>query len=175
MTQEADDRSEYYKRYYEDKKGDINARRKQRYDEDPDYRDRVLAASQKYREAQRVDNPRPRIKIPKYAQPLVKTTPDGGEVRLFSVGACARALKRSVQSISHWESKGVLPSTPYRDGRGHRYYTYEMITAIRDVIGDRSRVLERYGFLETIQERWEELGVPMGADSMDEAISRTSA
>lgn len=166
-----DDRSEYYKKYYKENRDDINAKRKARYHEDDEYRERVLSASQRYREANRMDSPR--IKIPRYAQPLVKLKPSGERVKLFSVGAFARALKRSVQSISHWEAKGILPPTPYRDSRGHRYYTYGMIAVVREVIGDRSRVLQSYGFLDKIQARWEELGVPMDAETMEEAVSRT--
>lgn len=163
-------RSEYFREYYSTNRGSINDKRKQRYHSDPAYRERVLESSRKYRDKNRVV---PKIRMPRFANPMVKKTGDGGEIQLFSVGAFGAFLSRSVQAISHWEKGGVLPPTPYRDSRGHRHYTTAMMAVVKEVVGDRRRLFPVEGIYERIEAGWKELGVPVGAKSMKSALART--
>jgi len=165
-----DGRSEYFKDYYAENRDVINRKRKRRYHTDPDYKGSVLMASQKYRDRHRKP---PKIRLPRYSSPMVEKAGDGGEVMLFSVGAFATFLTRSVQAITHWEKNSVLPETPYRDGRGHRFYTHPMMAKVKELVGDRRRLFPVAGIFEQIKAGWVELGVPMAASSMEEALKKT--
>lgn len=166
----AEGRSEYFRDYYESNRDDINRKRKRRYHTDPEYKKSVLMASQNYRDKHRSP---PKIKLPRYSAPTVEETGDGGEVMLFSVGAFARFLTRSVQAITHWEKGGVLPPTPYRDDRGHRFYTRPMMDTVKTIVGDRRRLYPVAGIYDEISRGWVAAGVPMSAKTLKEALSKT--
>ncbi len=163
----------YFQNYYEERKDGILAERKKRYATDPEYRDKVLRSSQEYRDNQRKE---PRVKMPRYQKPLVGTASDGAEVQLFSVGALAVFLGRSVQAINHWEKHDLIPRTPYRDDRGFRYFTHAMMVAIKDEVGTKKRLFPLDPQMQTkIRTKWTALGVPFDYDGDDpmEAIALT--
>jgi hypothetical protein len=163
----------YFEEYYKKNKDSVNAERRRKYHEDPSYRERVLKASRKYRKSQRDDEDR--VRLPRYQTPLSKEAGDGGSLQLFSVGAFAVYLGRSVQAITHWEKSGILPPTPYRDDRGFRYYTREMMDVVRSAVGTRRRLFPvDENMRSDILKKWRELGVPVNAKSMTSALSRTS-
>jgi hypothetical protein len=69
------------------------------------------------------------------ATPIIKTI-KGVETELFTVGALAMALEKTVVTIRFWEKKGFFPHAPYRlrskslNGNkvnGNRVYTRELI------------------------------------------------
>jgi hypothetical protein len=165
----------YFEEYYERNKADINRKRKKRYHTDPAYRDRVLKASQDYRENKRKEQA-PRTRVPRYQIPRVFEV-KGGTISLLSVGFFALRLGRSVQSINHWEKTEphpLLPVTPYRDSRGFRYYTVEMMDVVKKVIGGKRRLfpVDREMFYE-IKEGWKELGVPVNHKRLESALKAT--
>lgn len=163
-------RSDYFKEYYETNRSDINTKRMRRYHTDPEHKERVLKSSRRYRDKNRTA---PKIRIPRFSTPMVKEAGDGNEIKLFSVGAFAVFLSRSVQAISHWEKGRVLPHTPYRDGRGHRHYTPNMMYVVKEVVGDRRRLFPVAGIFDRIEAGWKELGIPVGAKNMVEALAKT--
>jgi hypothetical protein len=165
----------YFDKYYEEKKDDINRKRKDRYHNDPDYRKRVLKASRDYRDKKRREQG-PRVRMPRHQIPLVRRV-QGGEIQLFSVGFFALRLGRSVQSLNHWEKTEpypLLPVTPYRDERGFRYYTIEMMDVVKRVIGKKRRLfpVDRKMFHQ-IKKGWAELGVPVNRKSLESALEGT--
>lgn len=162
----------YFDEYYEKNKDKVNAERRRKYNEDPEYRDRVLQASRDYRRRQRDDEDR--VRLPRYQTPVIKEAGDGGKVQLFSVGAFASYLGRSVQAINHWEKSDILPPTPYRDGRGFRYYTKDMMEVVRQAVGAKRRLfpVDEDMRLNIVRE-WKELGVPVKARSMKSALAST--
>lgn len=164
----------YFKGYYDEKKDLILDARKKRYAEDPAYREKVLAASRNYRKSQRTET---RVKPRRYQKPISGTSADGTEVQLSSVGALAILLQRSVQAINHWQKRGLLPDTPYKDGRGFRFYTASMMEVIKEEIGSKRRLFPvNPDMPENIRQKWERSGVPMdyqGSD-IDEAIRLTT-
>lgn len=161
----------YFEKYYKENKGKINAARKKKYETDPAYRDRVLKASQEYRETHRSDD---RVRMPRYQNPIVEKAGDGGDVVLFSVGAMAVYLDRSVQAINHWERAGILPPTPYRDERGFRYYTTDMMSAVLDSVGNKRRLFPVDPQMrENVLKAWKEFGVPVKSQSMKAALAST--
>lgn len=72
----------------------------------------------------------------------VKYVVKGVEPEFFYIGALAKALGCSVQSIRLWESQGLLPNTPYRaprtakpmaagrSNKGRRLWTRQQIEGI---------------------------------------------
>jgi len=174
---------EYYEGYYEEKKDDIAAKRKEKYENDSDYRQKVIDRSRKYREEQRQS--RPRARIPKHAKSKRYETGDGGTIDLFSVGSFALGVGRSVQCINHWEREGILPRTPYRQKQGSeenprwfRYYTREMAAAVRKVVGEKGR-LDPPIIPDKIRKKivalWKKQGVPVGCeDGLAAALQETT-
>lgn len=165
----------YFSKYYEENKAEINEKRRQRYEEDPEYKQRVLKSSREYRRRKRErDGGERKVRAPRFAKPLVVKTGDGGTIELYSVGFVARLLRRNVQTINHWEKAGVLPPTPYRDERGFRFYTIAMIGAIRDAVSHKRRLFPVDDSIrKAIESAWREQGVPTKAGSMKSAVKRT--
>jgi hypothetical protein len=69
------------------------------------------------------------------AEPIMKSL-GGKEVEVFTIGALAKALEKSIISIRSWEKKGYIPQAPYRlrskslNGQkvgGNRVYTRALI------------------------------------------------
>ena len=79
----------------------------------------------------------------------------GVEQEFFYIGALAKALGYSVQSIRLWESQGLLPNTPYRSPRtkkpiaggkstkGKRLWTREQINGILSLAKKHRVILNR--------------------------------
>lgn len=149
----------YFEQYYDENRDSINEKRRKKYQEDPEYRDRVLKASRDYRERQRRE---PRVRMPRFQKPITYTAGDGSEVQLFSVGAFAAFLARSVQAINHWEKSGILPRTPYRNSRGFRCYTRSMMEIVRQQVGGKRRLFPvDPNMYANIMAAWEAQGVPV--------------
>lgn len=164
----------YFDKYYEENKDKVNDTRRKKYANDEAYRDRVLQASRDYRKRQRDDGDR--VRLPRYQKPVLMETGDGGTVQLFSVGAFASFLSRSVQAINHWEkaTPQILPSTPYKDTRGFRYYTREMMEVVRDAVGSKRRLFPvDPNMRKNILSGWKDLGVPVHVKTMKSALAAT--
>lgn len=154
----------YYEQWYKENRDEVAKKRKQRYESDPDYREMVLERSAKYRERQREVT---QVRVPRHHKPrMFQREGDEKKVPLYSIGAFASYINRSVQSINHWESNGLLPRTPYRVGkRGFRYYSAEMMEVVRRVVGNKRRLFPvDVGMGEEIHQAWIDLGVPVGCD-----------
>ena len=162
----------YYQKYYEDNKDDINDKRRRRYESDEDYRSRVLKHSQTYRDKKRKE---PGVRMPRYSQVKEYDTGDGGTIHLFSVGAFATFVQRSVQSISHWEKQGLIPKTPFRDSRGHRLYTRTMIESVKEEIGSKRRLFPADPEMATrVHAAWVDSGIPVGIEGdLDYVLAKT--
>lgn len=156
----------YFEAYYEENKDEIAQKRKERYENDPQYREKVLKASRDYRARQRQG--RRRVRMPRFQKPKIRETGDGGKIRLYSVGAFAASISRSVQAINHWEKIGILPRTPYRDGRGFRHYTTRMMESVQDQVGTKRRLFPvDPDMYDNICAAWEAGGVPVGLEAGD--------
>jgi hypothetical protein len=160
----------YFRRYYEEKRDEINEKRKRKYDTDPEYKERVLQASRNYRKRKRKEKeqgesicrPVGLRGLQRIQDVIDEKVGDGNMIRLMSAEAFAQFLGRSVQSLSHWESKGVLPQSPYRGVRGFRYYTIGMMEVVRWWVKDRKRLFPvDPQMFSGIERGWEALGVPL--------------
>jgi len=87
--------------------------------------------------------------------PIIKTL-GGKETEVFTIGALAHALEKSIVSVRLWERKGYIPRAPYRlrsktlKGQktgGNRVYTRALIEATIDEFAKR-------GLLGTARVEW---------------------
>lgn len=178
-------REGYYEEYYGDNAKIIAEKRKERYENDPEYRQKVLDRSRKHREDQRASMSRARI--PRHAKSKKYKIGDGTEINLFTVGSFALGIGRSVQCVNHWERQCILPITPYRQatkgGNGQtryfRYFTRGMAEAVREVVGDKGRLdppIIPEKLKAKIKILWEEQGVPVDCDGgLEAALEQTKA
>ena len=80
------------------------------------------------------------------SNPIIKTL-GGKETEVFTIGALAQALEKTIVTIRLWERKGYIPRAPYRlrsktlKGQktgGNRVYTRELIEAAVEEFARRS-------------------------------------
>lgn len=130
--------TEYQESYYQKKRADILARRKERYASDPEYRVKALqrAAEQKLRrkKAKAKEAPTRETKIKGVLPAKTFEVNVGGaaiQVSMMSGGQLARRLGKSIQTIRMWEKKGILPAAMYRDPKSNaRLYTEDQVEAL---------------------------------------------
>jgi hypothetical protein len=106
------------------------------------------------------------------ANPIIKSV-KGVETELFTLGALALALEKSLVTIRLWEKKGYIPGAPYRlrskslNGKkvsGNRVYTRKLIEiaveefAKRRLLGSaRVEWRNNSDLTEAIIRRWKEV------------------
>jgi hypothetical protein len=94
----------------------LNARRAFRYQNDPAYRERVLAP-------QRAQN-----KV-KAAQRQYKTTIFGQTCRAYKIGEASAQIGKRSSTIRQWESTGLIPLPIFPQ----RFYTLHQVHLMRDI------------------------------------------
>ena len=141
-----------FKEWYSENGNDLNKRRRSRYQTDPDYKDRVLRTNRASREKRRLtvqeetDKEKAAIKVktPSKAWKEVDAdatgNPNASGQTLLTIGALARALGKSVQVLRLWERKGLLEETPFRNAKGDRLYTPELVVKIHKNLEDKGKL-----------------------------------
>lgn len=137
-----------FQEWYAENGDQLNAKRRDRYKSDPEYRARVLAANRKAREERR--ETRLTEKAAEQAAVKAKVTPrpykvftqvvKGVPIKLFSIGGLAAVLGCSVQAIRLWEKRGILPEPAFFSKKGDRLYTAEQIETLRKVSEAQGRI-----------------------------------
>lgn len=143
---------DYFSQWYEKNRAELSKRRKERYQQDTEYRSKVLEMSRKSRKRS----------APKGEN---KVTVNGVEYTLLSLIDVANLVQVSRDTVLSWEKIGLLPVTPFRlTTKKCRYYTKDMMLAIRRAIrkfkSDNKRVhinRQSYGFRKMIETGWSEL------------------
>lgn len=159
-----------YSDWYEKNKEALSQRRKKRYHNDKEYRDKVLGQNKDYRTKKSAEKPvKARVRVPKHRKPVVVSVEINGatqEVEMFHVGAFARAIGKSVITVHQWERTGLLPRTPFLLGAGkqERLYTAEMVGVVRDALSTRgsSILVSDSAFTKEILAGWAALGIVIG-------------
>ena len=159
-----------YKSWYDDNKEELAKRRKDRYKNDPDYKERVLEQNKKHREAKKKEaakKPKPKVRIPRNRKPvmliiLLDGNPTAKE--LVHIGAFSRAIGKSIPTVHQWERNGLLPRTPlFMNGsaKRERLFTSEMIAVVKVEIEKRSgRVSSKdSSFYKDVTGGWLKAGV----------------
>lgn len=134
--------------WYRRNKEAFNEKRRARYNQDKAYRKRVLETNKKSREKyksrdqeeKRAQKEAVKIRI----KERWKRYQQYGTA-FFSVGALAEAVGVSVLSIRNWESKGLIPETPYRSRSGNRLYSYPQIMQIVEDLKEQGRIKNKAG------------------------------
>ena len=139
--------SVYFREWYEQNGDELNKRRRNRYQTDPEYRERVLAQNRDARRKKRQEALEERKK--KYGAKKLRLTnnwktvnvetPDG-IVKMFSISAAAKLVGCSVQALRLWERKGIIPPATARYSKGDRLYSMEQIDLLKEVLEKQLRL-----------------------------------
>lgn len=86
------------------------------------------------------------------------------EMRLYKVGTLAKALGRTVASVTQLERRGAIPRTPLiATDFQYRLYSLDMIEVVQKAFSKRAPVIrgrfERQSLFNEIEDGWEDLGV----------------
>lgn len=99
--------------------------------------------------------------LPRSRSPRKIELRDGTIISLFTISGLGLYVNRSAQTLVEWEKRGMLPRTPYRDKSGRRYYTVQMMGAVREAIDGRERVFPLDPSMRSsVRDAWDDLGVP---------------
>lgn len=126
-----------FKDWYTRHGKELNKKRRQKYKNDPKYKDRVLALNREHRERDReiriaehgAEAGARKVSPPSSWREVEKVI-EGKEETLLTIGAVSRLLHRSPQSIRQYEKKGIVQETKHRDDRGTRMYTPAQILSL---------------------------------------------
>lgn len=183
-----------FKEWYERNGDKLNKDRRRRYDEDPEYRARVLEMNRKSRavrqKEQAVDREKARdarevnVRLKPWKTIEAKIGKKGKQATatLRTIGALAKALGVSVQAVRLWEKQKVLPPAPLRNEKGDRLYTQEYLDMATKVMRQQGRLdpdrlsqpAETKAFLATVQLGKKEIQVTMfRIGTLARAIRRT--
>lgn len=140
-------KSEYNRSYYYSKRDELLARKRERYLNDPEYREKLKSDASRRRRENRTG-------------PTMSFA--GKTVPVFRATGLAEELGKCLSTINFWQKHGTIPETPFRSEGGYRLYTAEMIDGIRSALvaiprperGDK-------GFYELVKESWMAAGVPI--------------
>jgi DNA-binding transcriptional MerR regulator len=130
--------------WYEDNAERWNNARRSRYENDPEYRERVLAQNRASRDKRKEEDgvDAAAVEKAKKADPgeaWMEFMDDAGQVWL-TIGALARALGKSVKTLRLWETKGWIPEAVQRTPKGERLYTPEQVLSIREKLLGEGKV-----------------------------------
>jgi hypothetical protein len=140
--------NEYFAKWYEANKQKIADRRKERYQNDPEYKAKVLANSKRSRSPKFIDRGAGRI-----------VGKDGVERNAYSLAEASVLLGVSRETLVAWVKGGLVPANPFAN-----FYTIGQVNAVRYAIELRKQEGKRvhikrsdFGFAEIVSERWNEL------------------
>jgi DNA-binding transcriptional MerR regulator len=137
-----------FQEWYAENGDQLNAKRRNRYKSDPDYRARVLDANRKAREERRTvrlaekaeEQAAVKTKVAPRPYKIFTMVVKGVSIKLFTIGGLAAVLGCSVQAIRLWEKRGILPEPAFFSKKGDRLYTAEQIETLRKVAEAQGRV-----------------------------------
>jgi len=154
----------YYSDWYSANKEALSERRKKRYREDAEYRERTLAASRVYRQRRKEGGLSAPRATRSRRKSVLATDGDGNPMSLHHVGVLAAAVGRTTQCVSKWEKSGIIPATPFRRGAHRvRLYTGDMIRSVIGAVGDGRRLQNGAQIYAQILAEWQNQGVPVDA------------
>lgn len=162
MSDEHDGRT--YQDWYAENKDTVAERRRQRYQSDPDYREKAKARSKAYRDKRRKERLAAGDTGPSRQHgPIAFHVDVGGEqCRAWTVSKLAADLDRSVEAVNHWQKIGLMPQTPLRSSRNDRLFTDGMILVVKLAVLKRGAVSrDDPDFCAEIEEGWRGLGIPV--------------
>jgi len=137
-----DRQKRYNHEYYEQNKEKISERRKKKYYENAELREKTVKKSREYRKQQSAArghaDTRGRKPGP-LAPRRIELAEIGKTVTAYSSGFVAKELGITVQTLRVWGKKGRIPVTPYWLSNG-RWWTQRMLTAFLKAKADCGEV-----------------------------------
>jgi len=161
------DRSLYQREYYESHKEELSKKRKEKYQNDSEYREKVKEASRRYREKKRVERealkkegkwPKPKKRGPRT---IVMVNLNGKKVEAYTIPVLAKKIRRSISTVNKWITVGTIPKTPFLSKTGGRLYTDAMVLVIKMAIQSRGIVGDDPEVRKEIVEGWKRFGIPI--------------
>ena len=111
-----------FKRWYDKNKEKYNQERKNKYENDEDYRNKQLENNKSYREENKKDD----FEFEINGQIV--------SVMLYTSNDVAKKLNCSITALRKWEQKGIIPESPLKDDKNIRYYTDNFIDLIKEIL-----------------------------------------
>lgn len=146
--------NEYFARWYAENREKLSQRRKERYLNDPNYREKVLLNSKRSRKSV--------LQVSEDGGSGRAVGADGVERNCYTVSEAASLLDLSRETVIQWEKLGVIPADPF--ARTPRCYTVGQVQGIRKAIeahrNGTKRIhvrKENIGFTAMISEHWSNL------------------
>ncbi len=123
-----------YRKWYESSGGDYNQKRKERYANDPEYRQRIKEQARETRERR------------KERGGVQETSVIRDGVEVYRVSAAAELLERSPDALRSWVRKGWVPENTEQV---HRFYTKGQIKLMRQLV----EVITKYRYAKNYEDR----------------------
>lgn len=159
-------RSVYFKGYYERKKEELAQKRKEKYANDPEYKEKIRSYSIARRDRKKAEFERlvelglAHRKEYKKRGPRTYTVDVKGEQHpAYSISEVAKKINRSKFVLISWVTKGIVPESPIKTKKGFSLYTDCMIESIGKAIYGKAMVLVRDNIDKDILNYWKECGV----------------
>ena len=139
---------ESFQKWYEENREDYNRKRRERFQNDPEYRKRVRAQRRRYkrkkaRERAEARKVKPRKGWRSYDEAVDTRTGDTVSGEFFTVSALATALGVTAQMVRRWERSGKLERTPFESTSGYRLYSLDRIEDLAEQREDLTAKQER--------------------------------
>jgi len=148
------DEREYQARYYLEHREEISARKKARYQADPEYREN--AKSRVLKRYGRIMDERRAAGLAPGKRGLAKPRTvmiDGRETTVHGVGELLKRAEVGIQSLNQWEDRGILPPPTIVGKGGYRWYTEDHIARVARAV--REHRLAGVWFQEDLKRRVE--------------------
>lgn len=107
-----------YKDWYQENKAALSAKRKERYNSDPEYRQAIIDRQR----AQRASNPA------RKSDGVIFKLVGGVDRRVYRIGDMSEMAGVPLDTLRSWERKGIMPKPSV--GGVHRYYTQSQIELV---------------------------------------------
>jgi len=130
MTEEG---PSYNARYYSENREALLEKKRTRYQEDPEYRERILTAARERKRILSEERKKEKALNKGKEKPLWFSLEIGGEeipVKMFTSGQLSKRLGRKSQTVRVWEKRGLIPEAIYRSAAKDRLYTEFQVNLI---------------------------------------------
>lgn len=154
-----------YQQWWEKNREIVLEKRRQRYLNDGEYREKMKENVRKRRKKmyEKKVEECPSINVFLRPRRPVTVSLNGSQVVMYGVGMLAARLGKLSSTIVGWEKKGFIPETPFRDKNNNmRLYTNEMIEVVEKAYKNNVRntnIVNKTAFYDEIKKGWEELQI----------------
>lgn len=150
-----DKQKRYNKAYYRQNSEEISEKRKQKYESDPEVREKAVTKSREYREKVREErggiDMRGRKQGP--LDPREIELPSGKTVRAYSSGHIVEELGIAKSTLRKWIKEEKIPVTPYWLKSG-RWWTQRMLNALVKAKDELNGGVKNVEFPKLVAKYW---------------------